>query len=43
MIHPLVLGSGLRLFADGSAPAELTLVDAVPTTKGVILATYRAA
>jgi dihydrofolate reductase len=41
MIHPLVLGAGLRLFDNGSGPAELELVDAVPTTKGVILATYR--
>jgi dihydrofolate reductase len=42
MIHPLVLGSGRRLFPDGSPPARLRLVDSVTTTKGVIVATYRA-
>lgn len=26
-IHPLVLGSGRRLFPDGGAPASLRLVD----------------
>lgn len=43
MIHPLVLGSGRRLFPDGGVPASLQLVDSRPTTTGVILATYRAA
>jgi dihydrofolate reductase len=40
MIHPLVLGTGRRLFADG-AMSSLTLVKSVPTTTGVIIATYR--
>ena len=40
-IHPLVLGSGTRLFADGSAFAALRLVDVKPTTTGVVVATYR--
>lgn len=40
LIHPLVLGSGTRLFADGVG-AKLRLVDSVPTTTGVIIATYR--
>jgi len=40
MIHPLVLGRGRRLFADGDT-SSLTLVKSVPTTKGVIIATYR--
>ncbi|MGH3714380.1 MAG: dihydrofolate reductase family protein [Micromonosporaceae bacterium] len=40
LIHPLVLGSGRRLFADGAATAKLKLVDSVPTTTGVIIATY---
>lgn len=39
-IHPLVLGSGHRLFADDGTQAKLRLVDAKPTTKGVIIATY---
>ncbi len=41
LIHPLVLGSGTRLFADGSAFAALRLVAAKPTTTGVVVATYR--
>ena len=43
MIHPLVLGSGRRLFADDGALADLRLVDVKTTTKGVIIATYRPA
>ena len=43
LIHPLVLGTGHRLFDDGGAFAKLQLIDTVPTTKGVIIATYRAA
>ncbi|SNS32063.1 Dihydrofolate reductase [Streptosporangium subroseum] len=41
LIHPLVLGSGRRLFPDGAPPARLRLVDSVPTPTGVIIATYR--
>ena len=41
LIHPLVLGSGRRLFADDGAFAALRLVDAKPTTTGVVIATYR--
>jgi dihydrofolate reductase len=40
-IHPLVLGTGHRLFADGFAPTRFDLVEATPTTTGVIVATYR--
>ncbi|WP_329081556.1 MULTISPECIES: dihydrofolate reductase family protein [unclassified Streptosporangium] len=40
-IHPIVLGTGHRLFADGFAPATCQLVDTTPTTTGVIIATYR--
>ena len=43
VIHPLVLGSGRRLFADGGAPAALRLVDSTTTTTGVIVATYESA
>jgi dihydrofolate reductase len=43
LIHPLVLGSGRRLFPDGGPPASLRLVDAKPTTTGVIIATYQPA
>jgi dihydrofolate reductase len=42
LVHPLVLGSGRRLFGDG-ATARLRLVDSVTTTTGVIIATYRPA
>ena len=42
LIHPLVLGSGRRLF-DDAPPAPLELADAVTTTKGVIIATYHPA
>jgi dihydrofolate reductase len=40
MIHPLVLGTGHRLFADGGALASLHLIDATTTTTGVVIATY---
>ncbi|HEY6693497.1 MAG TPA: dihydrofolate reductase family protein [Solirubrobacteraceae bacterium] len=40
-IHPLVLGTGRRLFGDGGPPATLELVDAIPTTTGVVIATYQ--
>jgi len=40
MIHPLILGSGRRLFPEG-APADLHLADSVSTTTGVIMARYQ--
>jgi dihydrofolate reductase len=40
MIHPLLLGSGRRLFPEG-VRSSLRLVDSVTTTTGVIIATYR--
>jgi len=43
LIHPLVLGTGRRLFADGSPATALQLVDIKTTTSGVVIATYRAA
>ncbi|HEY4397428.1 MAG TPA: dihydrofolate reductase family protein [Acidimicrobiia bacterium] len=42
MVHPLVLGTGQRLFPDGGAPADLQLVETLPTTTGVVIATYEA-
>jgi dihydrofolate reductase len=39
-IHPLVLGSGQRLFVDGGTPAKLRLIDSRPTGTGVVIATY---
>jgi dihydrofolate reductase len=41
LIHPLVLGSGRRLFSDGVF-ASLELADSLTTTTGVVIATYRA-
>jgi dihydrofolate reductase len=43
LIHPLVLGSGRRLFPDGGPSAGLRLVDTVTTTKGVVIARYQSA
>jgi dihydrofolate reductase len=40
MIHPLVLGSGRRLFADGPTTG-LRLIDTTTTTTGVVIATYQ--
>jgi dihydrofolate reductase len=40
LIHPLVLGSGRRLFPGGAPAGSLRLVDAVTTTTGVVIATY---
>jgi len=42
LIHPLVLGAGERLFAEGSE-AALELIDSVGTSTGVVLARYRRA
>jgi dihydrofolate reductase len=41
LVHPLVLGSGRRLFPETGPVAELDLVDSVTTTTGVMLAHYR--
>jgi dihydrofolate reductase len=43
LIHPLILGSGARLFADRGKLAELVLRDVKPTTTGVLIATYQPA
>jgi len=40
-IHPLVLGSGRRLFPDRGAFAALRLVETKPTTTGVLIARYQ--
>jgi dihydrofolate reductase len=41
LIHPIVLGTGRRLFADGGPPASLRLVDSTVSTTGVLIATYQ--
>ena len=43
LLHPLVLGSGRRLFPDDGALAHLELTDLLTTTTGVVIGTYRAA
>ena len=43
MIHPVVLGTGARLFRDRNAKRSLTLVDATTSSTGVLIATYRPA
>lgn len=40
-LHPLLLGTGKRLFRELPAPQRLGLVDATPTTTGVVMLTYR--
>jgi dihydrofolate reductase len=42
-IHPIVLGQGHRLFPESGPEVALQLVDATPTSTGVIIATYRPA
>lgn len=42
-IHPLVIGSGKRLFRDAEEVRRLRLVDVRPTTTGVLLTTYEPA
>jgi dihydrofolate reductase len=41
LIHPLVLGTGRRLFSEGVPPRNLRLAESKPTTTGVIIATYQ--
>jgi dihydrofolate reductase len=40
-IHPLVLGSGRRMFPEGAPYASLRLVESVTTTTGVVIARYQ--
>jgi dihydrofolate reductase len=42
-VFPLVIGSGKRLFADGTIPASLRLVDSTVSTTGVVIGTYEPA
>ena len=42
-IHPLVLGSGRRLFPDGTPFTTLRLVDTKTTGTGVVIVTYQPA
>jgi dihydrofolate reductase len=40
MTHPLVLGSGRRLFEGGIMPTTMRLVDVVVTDQGIVIGTY---
>jgi len=40
LIHPLILGSGRRLFPDGGVFTALNLQNTKTTSKGVVIATY---
>ena len=42
-VFPVVLGSGKRLFADGTLPTGLSLVDSTVSTTGVVIGTYEPA
>jgi dihydrofolate reductase len=43
MIHPLVLGSGHRLFGHHADAYPLQLINCTPTATGVLMATYQPA
>jgi dihydrofolate reductase len=42
-VFPLVIGSGKRLFAEGTIPSGLKLVDSKISTTGVVMGTYESA
>jgi dihydrofolate reductase len=41
MIHPIVLGSGTRMFRESSSPVRLELIESNATSTGVLIVTYR--
>ena len=43
MIYPITLGSGKRLFADGTIPAAFTATESIVSSTGVIFVTYERA
>ena len=43
MIFPIIVGSGQRLFADGTDEMVLELVDTETFSSGVVVLTYRSA
>jgi dihydrofolate reductase len=40
MVHPLVLGTGKRLFRDGTSLTKLKFIDTKATSTGVLILTY---
>jgi dihydrofolate reductase len=43
MTYPITLGTGKRLFGEGTIPAAFTLTDSLITANGVIFASYKRA
>jgi len=43
MIHPIVMGTGKRLFRDERATAKLRLIESTPTSTGVVIVRYEPA
>jgi dihydrofolate reductase len=41
LIHPLTLGTGKKLFGDGTIPAAFTLTESLVSPTGVIIANYK--
>jgi dihydrofolate reductase len=41
LVHPIVLGKGVRLFADGSHPAAMKLADSKVLSNGVVYLSYQ--
>ena len=41
LVFPVVLGTGKRIFSDGTPPRELALVSTKAVPSGVIISTYR--
>ena len=42
-VHPLVLGTGKRLFRETSRPLPMRLVDCAPTSTGILMLNYEVA
>lgn len=41
LVHPIVLGKGVRLFVDGGRPARMKLVDSQILANGVVFLSYQ--
>jgi dihydrofolate reductase len=41
LVFPVLLGTGKRIFADGTPPRELALVSTRAVSSGVIISTYK--
>jgi hypothetical protein len=41
LVFPVLLGTGKRLFAEGTPPRELALVSTKAVASGVIISTYK--